>query len=366
MDRLYHLNHSPINALFVKNSDNFVVEEKPLYPFSEEGEHLILKIRKKDLTTWELISIIASFLNIKQKEIGYAGLKDKHGMTIQHLSLLKKYEARLQEFSHPNIKILEQFYHKNKLKIGHLQGNRFFIRLKKVNPVDANKIINITKVIASEGMPNYFGFQRFGKEEKNYEIGKAIVEQRQKIKDAKKRKFFINAYQSHLFNLWLSKRIEMSKMFANFNHNELSTIYNLPLDIIKKITSQKSFFKLLPGDVAMHYPYGKAFCITDIEVESKRFANKQISPTGLLCGAKTIKADGIAFDIEKSFIDNQLESYANSGNRRYGWIFVEDVDAEYIEQKAWIHLNFTLPKGSYATVFLEELLHQNLELSLDE
>ena len=132
MDRFYSLAYASIDFHFKQSPRDFVVEEIPLYEFSGEGEHLILFVRKKNLTTPEMIGKIARYLGIKNKEIGYAGLKDKHGMTIQHISLPKKFVTQIEKFKHPKIKILETHIHSNKLKIGHLKGNRFFIRLKKV------------------------------------------------------------------------------------------------------------------------------------------------------------------------------------------------------------------------------------------
>ena len=148
LNNIHYLDHSSLDVVFNKNSDNFVVVERELYEFSKNGEHLILKIRKKDLTTWELIDILSNFLGVKSREFGYAGLKDKDGMTIQHISIHKKFEKKLSTFKHPKIKILEKTYHNNKIKIGHLKGNNFFIRLKKVNPVTANIINSILKKIS--------------------------------------------------------------------------------------------------------------------------------------------------------------------------------------------------------------------------
>ena len=359
MNRLHYLNHTPIEALFTKNHNDFVVEEQQLYPFSGDGEHLILKVRKKNLTTWQMIDIIARFCKVKQKEIGYAGLKDKYGMTIQYISILNRHAKNIENFSHENIKILQSFRHKNKLKIGHLRGNRFFIRLKKVNNINAVKLKSICKKISTDGLPNYFGYQRFGNEQNNYIAGKELLKKFKSSKNRKKDKFLINAYQSHLFNLWLSKRVEISKMYATFNENELQSLFNLPITIIKQIKKQKHFFKLYPGDIAIHYPFGRAFMVNDIQSESIRFDKKEIVPTGLLYGNKCIKSSGIALDIEKAFYDEDIESMKNiNGSRRNAWIFIENFEFEYIEDKAWFHLNFTLPKGSYATTLLEELLHK--------
>ncbi|MCH9814459.1 MAG: tRNA pseudouridine(13) synthase TruD [Epsilonproteobacteria bacterium] len=358
MNRLFYLNHSAVYAHFTKNSKDFVVTEIPLYEFSGEGEHLILKIRKKDLTTWGMLSHLSEVTGVKVRDFGYAGLKDKDGMTIQHVSMPKKFEASLEKLNHQNIKILEKNYHNNKLKTGHLKGNRFFIRLKKVNPTDAQKLKEIIKTIKKEGFPNYFGYQRFGREGDNYDRGRDILEGTVKERNKKMRNFFISAYQSHLFNLWLSKRVEISKLFASFNEEELFNLFNFPKEIIKKVKSQPAFFKMLPGDVLHHYPHGRIFICENLEEEAERFTEKGTTITGVLPGAKATCATGIASSFEKDFT-KECEPYLSKmqGTRRFAWIWAENIESHYKEDEAQFEFSFTLPKGSYATVLLEELTH---------
>ena len=193
MNKQFFLNHSKIDVIFKQNKDDFVVTEIPLYEFSGEGEHLVLKIRKKDLATWDAVQILADFLGCKQREIGYAGLKDKNAMTVQCISIPKKYEEKLNSFKHENIKILEKTYHNNKIKIGHLKGNKFFIRLKRVNLLNARKIEQVIGSIATFGMPNYFGYQRFGIDGDNYKKGKDIIDGKLKEKRRNLRQMYINA-----------------------------------------------------------------------------------------------------------------------------------------------------------------------------
>jgi len=351
--------HSPIKSpIFRKNKDNFIVEEKPLYEFSNSGEWLILKIRKKDLTTHELINIISSFSGVKSRDIGYAGLKDKHGMTIQYISIPRKYSKDIEKFKHPKIKILETNFHKNKLKIGHLKGNRFFIRLKKVNPTDAKKIDSILKEIEKYGIPNYFGFQRFGKEN-SAKQGKDLLEGNLVIKNKKIAKLVINAYQSELFNNWLSERINLSKIFTEFNDKEL--LKEFPKEVIDFVKKQKHPFKLLQGDLMRHYPYGKDFEIESDEVD--RFLNKEISITGLLAGKRAKRASKYAGIIESKY-DYHIPG--RDGERRYAWVFPEDIEGKYNEKEWHYTLNFFLPKGSYATVFLEMLLNRDIKEMISE
>jgi tRNA pseudouridine13 synthase len=362
LNRLFSLNHSAINAHFSKNSKDFVVTENPLYEWSGEGEHLVLKIRKKDITTWSMLKELSRVTGVKEREFGYAGLKDKDGSTVQFISMPKIKEHTLENFSHDKIKIIEKHYHKNKLKIGHLKGNHFFIRLKKVNPTDALKLKEAVKAIKTNGFANYFGYQRFGKDGDNYEYAKEILSGKKKERNKKMKKFFISAYQSHLFNLWLSKRVEISKLFQSFDEKEIFELLNMPKESIKQIKAQPSFFKMLPGELMHHYPYGKVFICEDLEAESQRFFQKDITPTGLLCGKRAQNSTGIAGNYEKD-ITKEAEEFIDqmNGARRFAWIWAEGLEMKYVEEKAQVELNFSLPKGSYATVILEELLHQVVE-----
>ncbi|NPA04179.1 MAG: tRNA pseudouridine(13) synthase TruD [Epsilonproteobacteria bacterium] len=353
MDRIFFLNHSPINFYFKPSPETFVVEEVPLYPFTQEGEHQILKVRKKNLTTWQMLQAFSERVGVKLKEIGYAGMKDKNALTYQYISLPAK--AKIDKFSHPQIKIIETHHHKNKIKLGHLKGNRFFIRLKKVSKVDAKKIDEVIKILQEEGFPNYFGYQRFSNY--NYELGKEIIEGKRKERNRKIRKFLINAYQSHLFNLWLSKRVELSRIINSFTPSEIATFLDYPQTLVKELQQQPHFFKLFLGDLMSHYPRGRLFLAQDILKEAERFKNKQISPTGLLPGTRVKKAQDLAREIEKDFDEN----IPLQGDRRFAWVFPTELKGTYKEKEAWYELSFFLPKGSYATILLEEIAHRRLK-----
>ena len=292
-----YLNHSKIDVVFKQNKDDFVVTEIPLYEFSGEGEHLVLKIRKKDLATWDAIEILAKFLNCSSRDFGYAGLKDKNAMTVQSISVHRKYEEKLKSFQHENLKILETTYHNNKIKVGHLKGNKFFIRLKRVGAIEKRKIEEALGLIVTNGIPNYFGFQRFGIDGDNYKKGKDIIDGKLKEKRRNLKQMYINAYQSYLFNSWLSKRIEISKLIEAFEPKEIYQRLNLPLDVVKQMKKQKHPFKLMTGDLLSHYPFGKIFTIEDLDEESQKFNDRDRVPTGLLSGKRVKKITLISIDI---------------------------------------------------------------------
>lgn len=363
---LYALTHSPINAYFSKNSDDFVVREIPLYEFSGNGEHLIIQIQKKDMTTQEALRALSDATGVKIREFGYAGLKDKQGMTTQFLSMPRKFEPNLAKFSHEKMKILSTTAHENKLRVGHLRANSFFIRLKKVLPSEASKLAQAVSNIDKMGYANYFGYQRFGKFGDNaaggFEILKSGTLNGKRLKNAKMSEFLISAYQSDLFNRWLSKRIEISRFASEFSLKELGEIYKFASqNELKKIKNQRQFFKLIGGEVLGHYPFGKCFNCEDLGAEVGRFEARDITSCGLIVGSRAYKSEGLAKKIEDEIfaVASEFESKM-TGSRRFAWAYLEDVSFAYNEEKAHFSLNFTLQKGSYATVVLEEILHKDI------
>jgi len=330
---------------------DFIVEEIPLYEFSGEGEHLILLVRKKELTTWEMIDIFAGYLGVRKKEIGYAGLKDKHAMTMQYISIPAGYEGKIEQFAHDQIKILKTTRHTHKIRIGHLKGNKFSLRFKKVLGVQQTMIDSVLDWIEKNGMPNYFGYQRFGMQGDNWQDGKAAASGKIKIRDRKKREFLISAYQSKLFNDWLSRRIEISRLLDGFSETEAEQAAGVPQGMLEGTKKQTHFFKIIEGDVMMHYPFGRIFHAEDISAEADKFALKDRAPTGLISGRKAALAKGRANLIEELY----HEDLQVNGSRRYAWVFPTDFKRKYLPEKAHYELSFVLPKGSYATVLVDML-----------
>jgi tRNA pseudouridine13 synthase len=324
---------------YTKSSNNFFVKEEPLYPFSNNGEYIIALIKKENIDTWNMCQIISEYIGVKIKEIGYCGLKDKDATSTQYISIPKSYQEKLEKFSHENIQILSITKHENKLKIGHLKGNHFTILLNETNIFDILK--TRCEIISQYGMANYFGYQRFGRDRENYIIGRDIVEGKKRIREKHKSKFFISAYQSYLFNNWLNDRINFSKTTKE-----------------EKYTKQPHPFKMLDGEVFLHYPYGRIFSSEDLDIQATRFYEKDISITGLIAGEKITKSTNEAYNIEKNIdiINKQTSSLPTKqmlGARRFAWIFPDNLTIT--KEENTIKLDFFLPKGSYATVLLEQL-----------
>lgn len=333
--RVYWYRHDPIDLHFKSSKEHFYVDETSIYRFSGKGNYLILHIKKQNLSTWDLIDLLSEACQIPKNTIGYAGLKDKYATTTQYISIPKRHERDIKAFSDKRITILKQWYHHSSLRIGDLVSNRFTIILEKHSPITAGKLEKVFRKISQEGLPNYFGYQRFGSSYESIAEGKAVVEDDKPVKDKRLKKFFINAYSSHLFNAWLAKRVALSDPKQTIPHP----------------------FTLLEGDVFMNLKNSKLF------IPSKRFSvvqsflNKEVLPTGLIAGRNVLRAEKEAAQIESAFDDI---AFYNQGHRRLALIYPQETHFKYDASKQIITLQFTLPKGSYATVLLEALGNQEL------
>lgn len=332
MIRTFIQDYTPLHFKFYQNVNDFIVEEQPI-PFTNKGNFIILKIKKVNLGTWDLIEKLSKGLNIYANEIGYAGLKDKNATTTQYISIPRKYAKDIKKFRHKKIEILETYLHKTKLNIGDLEGNRFKICLHEVKPKIYPLIQERLEEIAKTGLPNFFGFQRFGKDIKeNLEKAQKIIYGDLKIRDRKLEKMLISAYQSDLFNKWLSKRIQ----------------------------SSKEGFELLDGDVMMQLSDGKLFTPKKITQEIiDDFHAHKVVPTGLLCGRNVFKSMSDARKFEKEFDDSYIQE---KGLRRPAIVFLKDYDAKYDEENMTCTVTFTLPKAAYATVVIENILNTNIKV----
>ncbi len=327
--RIYKNSSTVLNFKFVQNKEDFIVDEIPIR-FTNSGNYLILKIRKQNMDTWELLDKISSFLGIYTNEIGYAGLKDKNATTTQYISIPKKFSKLIRKFRHKNIEILDSFLHKSKLSIGDLKGNKFKINLYEVSFEDLNLIQKRIKFITKNGLPNYFGYQRFGRDSyENLEKAKEILSGDRIIKDKKLSKLLVAAYQSDLFNSWLVQRLK----------------------------SSKDYFDVLDGDIFYDFKKDKLFTCRKVnETIFRNMKDKSIVPTGLLAGRKVFRSVDKARTIEEKYDDVFIQE---KGYRRNALIFPQDVNCIYVKEEKKISLEFSLEKGSYATVFIESLANKN-------
>ena len=328
--RIYWYKHEPLNFTFKSSKESFYVNEQTLTRFSGKGNFLILHIQKQNLSTWDLIDLLAEQCNIPKQNIGYAGLKDKYATTTQYISIPKRFKRDLKLLNDNRITILSSFVHNEALRIGDLHANHFTITLQDVSSVMAGKLEKTFLKIVKEGIPNYFGYQRFGTSLESITEGKAIIEEDKHIQDKRLKKFFINAYSSHLFNSWLAKRVGLTSDSDDLPHP----------------------FRLLEGDIFFDTKTDKLFTPSKLSSVEKNFLKKEVLPTGLIPGRNVIRATQKAATFESDFDDI---AFYHQGHRRAAIVFATQEAFKYDHANKTVTLQFTLPKGSYATVLLEAL-----------
>lgn len=311
---------------------HFIVDEIPLYQPAGEGEHIYLRFTRQGWTTRGLQKRLAQLFGLKEWEIGYAGLKDKHAQVTQTFSL----HLPQAELSHVQAAIeadlvlsLESIArHRNKLRTGHLQGNRFRILLQQ--PIAGAMPIaeKIAAALKTRGVPNYYGEQRFGFAGDNAARGREVV-QGGGVRQPWKKRFLIDALRAELFNTYLAARID------------------------------KGWFdKLILGDIARKEDSGGLFEVENVEAEMVRFQKGEISHTGPLYGHKMRWATHEAGALEQHILteagltEEQLRKARAQGTRRAGRLLIDDLALQAHADGIWFA--FTLPPGAYATVVLRE------------
>jgi tRNA pseudouridine13 synthase len=326
--------------------EDFEVEELPAYAADGRPGHLLLTLRKRELTSEDAVRELARQLRIPRAEIGLAGLKDRNAVTTQRVSVPERGAAALSHFTHPKIELLgDPQPHSHKLRRGHLRGNRFCVVIRElaVSPSEALRGAEAKlERLAAEGLRNYYGAQRFGKDARNLAPGLAALAG--KGRRRAKADLVVSAGQSAVFNLALSERAERGL---------LSTV--------------------LLGDVLQKRETGGMFECTDADVDQRRLDAGELALTGPMAGSKTRwPGPGTAardFELEVLALaglslDKMTKlGRAVPGSRRRLLVWPEQVAVRLAEPVtngereygAGIELRFVLPAGSYATVLVREL-----------
>jgi len=306
---------------------DFIVDEVPAYLPSGEGDHFFARIKKTGLSTGALKSMMANATGVDLREIGNAGRKDKAAVTTQWLSFPKPPIAP----SDPRIEVLEVVRHPHKLRIGHLRGNHFRIRLHGIDPAGLEHLPRLQARV-EKGVPNYFGPQRFAEGGRGLLGALAfLAKPRRRVKDPK---FMASVAQSAIFNHWLGARVM---------RGELDTA--------------------LVGDILKKRETGGLFDCEDLEVDAARVAAGEIDATGPILGKKMRATSGAAGEYESSAAadfgldEGQVNTLLrwNNGSRRVARIVPEslqlEIDGDVLEA------SFFLRKGCFATVILAEIAH---------
>jgi tRNA pseudouridine13 synthase len=324
---------SPLfQGLIKQSTSEFIVTESLAFDFTGDGEHDYLWIEKQGANTTWVARGLARYAGIALRDVGYAGLKDRHAITRQWFSARRPSGAGTDwdAFDLEGVRILDTGRHQRKLKRGAHSGNRFRIAVREVNGAEETLISHRLTVIREKGVPNYFGAQRFGRDGSNLSLAEDVFAGKRLKREL--RSMALSAARSFLFNEILSSRV-----------------------------TDGSWEQALPGDALNLNGTGSFFIAEEIDDEvNKRLQSLDVHPTGALWGRGDIQSGGQSATNERRIADSYpeirdgLERAGLDMARRTLRLAVTDLQWEIDANRLW--LEFSLGRGSYATAVLREIV----------
>lgn len=313
------------------SAEDFRVDEIAGFEPSGAGEHLLLTIRKRGMTTPQAARRIAAWAGVAEMGVGYAGLKDRHAVTTQRFSvhLPKRVAPDLAVLQDDDLQVLDSAWHARKLPRGALAGNRFTLVLREVAG-DAAAAEARLQAIRERGLPNYFGVQRFGRGGDNVESARRMFAGQRVRRE--QRSMLLSAARSELFNRVLSARVEAGNWDTG-----------------------------LPGEVWMLDGSASVFGPQAMdETLQARLAAFDIHPTGPMWGRGELRSQDVVAALEAAIAGAEpelcagLEAAGLRQERRALRIRASDLAWRWLAPDA-LELGFGLPPGSYATVLVAQL-----------
>jgi tRNA pseudouridine13 synthase len=398
--------------------EDFLVDEIPLYDPSGEGEHIYLYVEKRNLAAMELIGLIARHFGVRRDAIGYAGLKDKQAITRQVISVHApgKSAEDFPSIKHENIAVLWSDQHTNKLRRGHLKGNRFSIRVREVSPTGVLVAKKVLDRLEKSGVPNRFGEQRFGFLGNNHLVGAALIKG---DFETATRELFAPAEPPDVAHArakehFLAGRFDDAQGFfppqARTERSVLSSLaagkkpkqawYTLPSEVrvfylnawqsavFNAVLDQRleagTLATLVEGDLAMKHENRAVFPVDRAVLEdpstAARLAGLEISATGPMWGPSMIRASGPTDAIEVSALEatgvtlDDLRRFATAGATPLEGarrpvrvpLMYPDVEGGVDEHGPYVRAGFELPRGAFATVVLREIMKPEAVIEAEE
>lgn len=395
-----------------QRDEEFLVEEIPAYPPSGEGEHLALWVEKRGLSTTGMTRVLARHFGVPPRAVGVAGMKDKRAITRQMVTVHTpgKTPEDFPPLEHDSISIHWVDLHKNKLKRGHLKGNRFIVRVRGVQPTAVLHARRVLDHLERTGVPNRFGPQRFGYLERNHLIGRALLTRdHRRVCElllspdevltgdaARVRGLFVQGAYAEAAEIRCAGGATEQRVLERLAAGDpperavrairpseasyyvtafQSAIFN---NVLEQRLGARQLDTLIPGDLAFRHDNGAVFPIEegsgtsspdDPDIRS-RLAWLEISPSGPMWGPEMTRAGGQTGEIEDRALHESgagVEDIAGfvrrtradvQGARRplRVPITVVDVEGGVDEHGGYVKCAFELPRGSFATVAMEEVM----------
>jgi tRNA pseudouridine13 synthase len=322
-----------LRAAFKQQPEDFCVDEALGFEPDGTGEHLMLHIEKSGLTTFEAQAILARHYKVALKDTAFAGMKDKQGVTRQWFSLPARGDAAVATpLQNPRMRVLSVARNSRKLRRGVHKGNRFRIVLRATHG-DHAAVLDRVRALAAHGVPNYFGVQRFGRDETN--VPDALAWFRGEMHPTRpQRSLLLSAARSYLFNVYLSRRVR-----------------------------DHSWDRAIDGDVMALAGSASTFASSRATADelARRLAEFDVHVTGPLWGQGQPPVSGEALARETLLAEEfpelcaGLAAHGLEQERRPLRVRVDDLQAHF-DADALI-LEFGLVRGAYATSVLRELVH---------
>lgn len=332
MNHEYAHGRPPLSAELRSQPEDFRVIETLGYGADGDGEHVLLRIRKRGLTTGQAADALARFAGVKSRAVGYAGMKDRHAVTEQAVSvqLPGREEPDWAALGRDDLVVIDHARHRRKLKRGALQGNRFVITLRAVAG-DRERAEQVLARICTQGVPNYFGAQRFGRAGDNVAQALAMFAGRRVRRN--QRGILLSAARSHIFNVVLDARVRAD----NWNKGLDGELYSL--------AGSRSWF----GPES------------DSDALRRRVTDADIHPSGPLWGDGPTPAGGEAGRLENAIAEDNpelcqgLAAARMQHDRRALRLLPQGLAWSWPDSNS-LELCFGLSPGGYATTVIREIV----------
>ena len=323
-----------LSARFKTRTEDFRVDESLGFDLEGSGQHQWLRIEKRNLTTQDVAKSLARAAGVKAREVGYAGLKDRHGVTTQWFSidLAGRTAPDWTALLSGNCRIRDESRHTRRLRRGALSGNTFDVTLRELSG-ELEEIDTRAEWMARNGIPNYFGEQRFGSEARNVGAAYRLLCGQLMVRNRHLRGLYYSCARSLLFNRVLAERVTRGNWDCAIDG-----------DVMMLDGTRSRFHVVVPDDEL-----------------GERVRRLDVHPTGPLWGKGNSMIDGQAGELETHVLSRYpdwcegLEKAGLEHDRRTLRVAVRDLCHTRLPGGD-LRVRFSLPPGAYATIVLRELV----------